>query len=584
MAEETMSRLQRRAERESQRRKEAERIAEASTRDLYDRQQELEQLAAELEHRVEQRTAELEDRLAQQSALQEISRFALQRRGLPDLAEELCRRTAAVLEADYSDVFQLDPETGDLVLAAGTGWPSAQVGQAHLSVDAGTQAGHTIRNWDATIVDDYEQEDRFRRPPLFAELDVQSSIAVVVPAPEDAWGIFSVRAREPRSFDRHDARFVQAMARVLSQAVHRQRSQRQLEEEKRRFETLVQQVEEYAIFSCDPEGHIQTWNVGAETMIGYTEDQILGEHFSTFFTEEDRRAGRPERSIREAEDRGSVEEEAWQVRKDGSRFWAKMTMTALHDEDGELQGFSKVIRDLTDRRRYEQRLEATNRRLEQFAYAASHDLQEPLRTITSYLQLLDDRHGEDLDPDGRDLLGQAREGAHRMKRLIDSLLTYARVQTESREPQPVDAHGVLEDALADLEVKIEETGARLTVEDLPTVQADPDQLAQVFRNLVSNALEYSGDQAPCIHVHAVREEQRWRFTVDDEGVGIPSEATEEIFEVFHRIGDGTGGTGIGLAICEQIVDRHGGEIWVDSEPGEGSAFHFTMPAAEGAST
>ena len=237
-----------------------------------------------------------------------------------------------------------------------------------------------------------------------------------------------------------------------------------------------------------------------------------------------------------------------------------------------------------DLERVVERLQQSNERLEQFAYAASHDLQEPLRMVSSYLQLLERRYGEELDGEGEEFLEYAVDGADRMRAMIESLLAYSRVDRRGQPLEPTDADAVLEDVLTDLEPRIEETGATVTVDDLPTVRADPDQLAQVFRNLLSNALTYSGEEPPRVHVSAERVDGEWRFAVADEGIGIDPEYRERIFETFERLqahGDEADpGTGVGLAICARIVERHGGDIWVDSRPGEGSTFYFTFPAAD----
>ncbi|RKD97807.1 sensor histidine kinase [Halopiger aswanensis] len=226
-------------------------------------------------------------------------------------------------------------------------------------------------------------------------------------------------------------------------------------------------------------------------------------------------------------------------------------------------------------------LEASNEQLEQFAAAASHDLQEPLRMVTSYLQLLERRYGDDLDEDCTEFLEFAVDGAERMDAMIDGLLEYSRVDTQGDSFDAVDLDAVLEDVCTDLQFKIEETDATITRESLPTVEGDGRQLRQVFQNLVSNALEYSGDESPRVHVSAEREgvEGAWTISVRDEGVGIDPDEAHRVFGVFQRLhsADEQEGSGIGLALCERIVERHGGDIWVDSEPGEGSTFRFTLP-------
>lgn len=240
-----------------------------------------------------------------------------------------------------------------------------------------------------------------------------------------------------------------------------------------------------------------------------------------------------------------------------------------------------------ERQRYEQELEKTidelqesNERLEQFAYAASHDLQEPLRMVTSYLQLLEKRYGGAFDEDGEEFLEFAVDGAERMKEMIDGLLEYSRVESRGDPLEPVDLEEVLEEVLTDVQLEVEESDAEITVEELPRVEGDASQLRQVFQNLIANAITYSGEEPPTVRVEAERRGRQWVVSVHDEGIGIEPEDQDRIFTVFDRLHsrEEYEGTGIGLALCERIVERHGGEIWVESEPGEGSTFSLTLSA------
>ncbi|WP_222918000.1 ATP-binding protein [Natrinema sp. SYSU A 869] len=224
--------------------------------------------------------------------------------------------------------------------------------------------------------------------------------------------------------------------------------------------------------------------------------------------------------------------------------------------------------------------EASNERLEQFAYAASHDLQEPLRMVTSYLTLVESRYGDDLDADGREFIEYAVDGADRMREMIDGLLAYSRVGTQGDAFEPVDLEAVFTAVRQDLEVQLAESDATVETAALPHVEGDRNQLRQLFQNLLSNAIEYSGDDPPRITVTAERNGTDWTVSVADEGIGIDPTDADRIFEVFQRLHsrDEYAGTGIGLALCKRIVERHGGEIWVESEPGEGSTFSMTLPA------
>ncbi|MFD1514080.1 PAS domain S-box protein [Halomarina rubra] len=601
------------------------------------------------------------------------------------------------------------------------------------------------------------------------------------------------------------------------------------------FGAFVRAVEDYAIFTLNPDGTVASWNEGARRIKGYSEDEIIGQHISTFYTEEDVENGVPTENLDIARENHRAEDEGWRVRNDGSRFWADVVITAIRDDEGTLRGFTKVTRDkteqrdyerelaqeskqtekllrtapvaiavqnsygetvmanqraqealglseqefiespdnaeewelydpsgepvppektpaarvmatgervlneeliisppeteemhfrinatpvfdadgdlervitageditelkrrerqlkrrkseletelsevfgrisdafyaldeagrfthindraaeifqmseeellgrsiwevfpdvtnseleerfhaametqeattlelyveelemwielnaypsesglsvyfhdITERKRYQQKLEESNERLEQFAYAASHDLQEPLRMVSSYLQLIERRYADELDDDGQEFLEFAVDGANRMRDMIESLLKYSRVDTRGDPIEPVELDDIADDVRTDLQMRIEETDTDLTIESLPRVEGDRNQVRQVFQNLLDNAITYSGDDPPEITVSAERAGEMWELSVRDEGIGIDPDDTERVFQVFQRLHppDKHPGTGIGLALCERIVERHGGAIWVDSTPDEGSTFTFTLPAA-----
>lgn len=232
-----------------------------------------------------------------------------------------------------------------------------------------------------------------------------------------------------------------------------------------------------------------------------------------------------------------------------------------------------------DLRHYMRELRRSNEELQQFAYVASHDLQEPLRMVTSYLQLLERRYKDQLDEDANEFIEYAVDGANRMKGLIDDLLHYSRVSTQGMEPEEIEADAALQAALDNLEVAIEETGATVTHDSLPVVKADRGQLAHLLQNLISNSLKFRAEETPRIHVGVQEQPEEWQFSVADNGIGIEKQYEDRIFIIFQRlhVKEQYGGTGIGLAICRKIVQRHGGRIWFESEPGQGTTFYFTLP-------
>ncbi len=287
------------------------------------------------------------------------------------------------------------------------------------------------------------------------------------------------------------------------------------------------------------------------------------------------------------------------VRRQGQLAVAEMRVVEI-SWGGEV-GYVASLRDITDRKRAEEHirqlnaeleqrvqertaeLKRSNAELEQFAYIASHDLQEPLRMVASYMRLLERRYKGRLDDDADKFIGYAVDGAVRMQQLINDLLEYSRVDARGREFTPTDFEVLVDQALTNLQVAIQESGATITRDPLPTVYADGLQIGQLFQNLVGNAIKFRREKPLCIHISAEHREQDWLFAVRDNGIGIDPEYANRIFEIFQRL-HGRGsypGTGIGLAICKKIVEHHWGHIWVESQPDQGATFYFTLPVRKG---
>jgi PAS domain S-box-containing protein len=360
-----------------------------------------------------------------------------------------------------------------------------------------------------------------------------------------------------------------------------------LRQNEERFRLIVSNVKDYANVMLDTEGLIVSWNQGAERIKGYRAEEIIGQHFSRFYGAEDLRNGVPARELKQAAETGRFEGEGWRVRKDGSRFLANIVITTLRDEKGRLRGFGKITRDITERRQAEEALMKTmaelkrsNEELGQFAYVASHDLQEPLRMVASYTQLLAQRYKGHLDSDADEFIGYAVDGCNRMQRLIQDLLSYSRAGTNIGTLRKIPVEKALEEAMANLQVTIKESGAVVTHDSLPVIVTDDAQLVQLFQNLIGNAIKYHGAETPRVHVSATDNAgQEWIFSVRDNGLGIEPRYFERIFILFQRLHGQTEfeGTGIGLAMCKKIVDRLGGRIWVESQLNLGSTFLFALP-------
>jgi PAS domain S-box-containing protein len=334
-------------------------------------------------------------------------------------------------------------------------------------------------------------------------------------------------------------------------------------------------------------GEIVLLNVQAEKQFGYRRNELLGQKVTNIIP-----AGFAERLI--ADDLRSAEDAlAQQIgtgieligrRKDGSEFPIELMLSPLGNAEGIL--VTAAIRDITTRKKAAalllqkvEELYRSNEELGQFAYIASHDLQEPLRMVASYTQLLSRRYTGKLDADADEFIAFAVDGASRMQRLIQDLLAYSRVGTKGKDLLETSSEDALQQALINLRGAIVESGALVTHDPLPTVLADEMQLIQLFQNLVGNAVKYQRPGVPKVHVSAAKDgEKKWIFSVQDNGLGIDPQYFEKIFGLFQRLHkrDEFAGTGIGLAICKKIVERHGGSISVESQPGQGSTFRFAL--------
>jgi len=277
-------------------------------------------------------------------------------------------------------------------------------------------------------------------------------------------------------------------------------------------------------------------------------------------------------------------------RADHSTMWVRISSWAVEDGPSGVRQIQSIIEETEEFHaaqgelaRRSQALAKSNAELEQFAYVVSHDLQQPLGMISSYLELLDKEMGGDLDGDARDYLDRAVRGADRMQEMVDAVLGYARVDTRGREFAAVDLAAILDEVVDELTDAIDESGAVITYDDLPTVVADGAQLHQLMHNLLSNAIKFVGERPPRIQVTATTQDDGWRVSVRDNGIGMEADTAERIFVMFQRLHthDEYPGTGIGLAICKRIVERHGGRIWVESQPHRGSTFIFTLPRRSG---
>jgi PAS domain S-box-containing protein len=340
------------------------------------------------------------------------------------------------------------------------------------------------------------------------------------------------------------------------------------------------------LVTISKEGKITDVNKATEDVTGYNRKELIGSDFSEYFTRpQEARAG-----YLKVFTEGLVKDYPLTIRHKSGRITEVVYNASLYrNPQGEIQGVFAAARDITVRKLMEnelrqtvEKLQQSNAELEQFAYVASHDLQEPLRMVASYVQLIERRYKGKLDSDADEFIGYAVDGANRMRGLIDDLLTYSRVGRLGKPFELTNLETTLSVVLLNLQALISETDAQVTHDILPVVIADGGQLVQLFQNLIGNAIKFHGKEPPQIHVSVQTKDTEYLFSVQDNGIGIAPEYFDRLFKIFQRLHtrEEYPGSGIGLAVCKKIVERHGGRIWIESQEGKGSTIYFTLSKKE----
>ncbi len=385
---------------------------------------------------------------------------------------------------------------------------------------------------------------------------------------------------------------------VLDREVEgRIRAEQTLRQSEARIRLLVESARDYAILMLDPQGRVASWSPGAERIKGYRAGEIIGQDWSCFFPAEDIQAGKPQKELEKALADGRAEDEGWRVRKDGSRFWANVVIAAVRDEQGQLQGFSKVTRDITERRQaveeirqlnknLERRvrgrtaeLEMANKELEAFTYSVSHDLRAPLRHIDGFAQLLVEEYGPQLPEEVQSYLGRIQGGVKQMGQLVDDLLNLAHLGRKEINLQATGLGPLVEQVVSEMETELGERAIDWKIAPLPSVECDPGLLKQVFANLLSNAVKYTRPrERAVIEVGLAQGNGQPTVFVRDNGVGFNMKYADKLFGVFQRLhrAEDFEGTGVGLATVQRIIHKHGGRVWAEAEIDKGATFYFTL--------
>lgn len=415
------------------------------------------------------------------------------------------------------------------------------------------------------------------------------------------WVGASTNIEDQKTFTRKLEKLVQERTKELKQL------NEALKKSEERYHLMVEEVQDYAILYLNKNGIVENWNKGAEKIKGYTSREIIGKSFSVFYSPSDQKQGLPGRLLDIAAREGKASQEGWRIRKDGTAFWASVVITAVHDEDNNVIGFSKVTHDLTLKKQADDQLKRTanelevknielqlmNTELQSFAYVSSHDLQEPLRKIQVFATMITQDETEPLSGKAKDYLGRIQNAASRMQTLINDLLTYSRTNITERNFEKTDLNKILDDVKGELKEEIQQKNAIIESDGLCEVPVIPFQFQQLLMNLVGNALKFAKpNTAPLISINArnespgsldnpslKRDTAYCHVSISDNGIGFEPRYSDRIFEVFQRLHGKAEykGTGIGLAIVKKIVENHNGVIKATGALNQGATFDIYLP-------
>ncbi|MET3025571.1 PAS domain S-box protein [Flavobacterium sp. UW10123] len=380
-----------------------------------------------------------------------------------------------------------------------------------------------------------------------------------------------------------------------------------LQKSEERYHLMVEEVQEYAILYLNSNGIIENWNAGAEKIKGYKAEEIIGKYFAVFYTEKDQKNNLPQKLLQIAREKGKVIHEGWRARKDGSLFWASVVITAVHNKQKEVIGFSKVTHDLTEKKKDEDKLrmnslelaqknnelEEMNKELQSFAYISSHDLQEPLRKIQTFASQIIEKEAEHLSENGKDKFKRMQNAAQRMQTLINDLLAYSRTNIQERIFIKTDLAQIINEVKEDLKEELDQKSAVIEIEQSVEVDIIPFQFKQLLYNLISNSLKFSNPDIPIVikirskialgrdleNEKLIPAKKYCHIEVSDNGIGFEAQYSKKIFEVFQRLHgrDRYNGTGIGLAIVKKIIENHNGIITASGIQNKGASFDIYIP-------
>ncbi len=533
------------------------------------------------ERAIQELNAQLTADLAALTTMQQLSTRMVQADNFPQLLNEIVEAGMRITDSDRG-VIQL-VEDGVLTIVSQRGFEQAFLDYFDRTSNRDAACGLALERKERVIVEDVAASPIFQGTEG-REVMLAAGVRAVQSTPltshsGEVLGVFSTHYDRPVvPGDRH-LRLLDVLARQAADLIERKRAEAALLASEERFRQLADSMPQF-VWTATAAGHVDYYNERWYEFTGFRRDHFSDEAWQRILHPDDVRACYD--TWRECVRNGEpfrVECRFWD-RQETRWRWFMGRALPVRGESGQIAKWFGTFTDIDEQKRVEGELRRANQDLEQFAYSASHDLQEPLRSIRIYGELLERRYAHKLEGQASDFLAFLLTGASRMEMLVRDLLAYTQVTRVEDPSEDTDANAVLAATVADLEGAIAESGAAVTSDRLPVVRVHPTHLRQLFQNLIGNAIKYrSRERAPVVHVSAERANGAWIFSVRDNGIGINPQYKDHIFGIFKRLhnSDEYSGTGIGLAICQRIVERYHGRIWVESGSGQGSTFFFAIP-------
>ena len=537
-------------------------------------------------HRIEK---ELEMRVRQQDAIAFLGHNALSHVNSIEFMNEVVAKVTETLDNKFCKILKLLPDGNNMQLLAGVGWEDGLVGNAIVDAGLNSQAGYTLNSNKPVVVYDLNTETRFSGPELLYEHKVISGISIVIPGKNGPWGVLGTHSTQCKTFSKNDVNFLHSVANLLANAIARKDIENTLIVSEEKYRKLIETAQDAIV--CDENGIINLWNKSAEKIFGYSMSEIIGKPVSTIIpARHNEQHLQGMKRFLESDKSGIMNKiiEISGKAKDGTEFPIEMSLSYQETNDGHYS-FTAIIRDVTTQNEAKEQLlekskevEKINNELKDFVYTVSHDLKEPLFSISGYVTRLYEIYHDTYDEKGRRFSNRIKANIEIMSNRIQEILEVAKVGMIAYDFNEHDSEDIVKNVLVALQDKIEANNINIIIKpNLPTILCDEKRIRDVFYNLVTNAVKFMGDNKKReVTIGYKRNEGYYEFFVEDTGIGIRKEYQNNVFKIFTRLKQiEAEGSGVGLIIVKKIIETHKGEIWIESpiDNGNGTRFCFTIP-------